>query len=236
MSKAHEIVRTGISRSSFAGSPMTGRLRCGSCLAAGRAVRSVRTVGVAGCRNAVPVPRVSQAFLGDEPHPHARLEVGRSNVAAGDLLDCGEPEGPVVGAARRRPGRHRRRRGTWRTASAKHSQKADSPALRPGRGRRDVHRRQGPQPPRPQGRSGQDRRDRCQRPPHRHCRRHTGARGHHRHSDRDGCRHHPPGCGGLHRRQPHLRPTRGELPMEEALVGADTSATLIPAMDGGTGS
>ena len=52
-----------------------------------------------------------------------------------------------------------------------------------------------------------DRRDRCQRPPHRHCRRHTGARGHHRHSDRDGCRHHPPGCGGLHRRQPHLRPT-----------------------------
>ena len=59
-------------------------------------------------------------------------------------------------------------------------------------------------------RSGQDRRDRCQRPPHRHCRRHTGARGHHRHSDRDGCRHHPPGCGGLHRRQPHLRPTRGD--------------------------
>ena len=30
----------------------------------------------------------------------------RSNLAAGDLLDCGEPEGPVVGAARRRPGRH----------------------------------------------------------------------------------------------------------------------------------
>ena len=51
MSKAHEIVRTGMRLAEFFRRfPDDRRLRCGSCLAAGRAVRSVRTVGVAGCR------------------------------------------------------------------------------------------------------------------------------------------------------------------------------------------